>query len=55
MDSVSEAWGIPILGCKSFQILEKLKRLKPILKDRFQVNQLQALVIEAKDNLCSVQ
>ena len=33
INSVSEVWGNPVLGCRSYQISEKLKHLKPILKD----------------------
>lgn len=47
-DSVSKVWGTHIQGFTSFQISEKLKLLKPILKDRFQVHYLQALVIHLR-------
>ena len=55
IESVSKVWGNSVPGCRSFQITKKVKRLKPILKDIFQVNQLQALVMQVEDDLRNAQ
>ena len=55
IDSVSKVCGNTVLGCRSYQISKKLKRLKPVVKDNVQENHLQALELQAENDLRNVQ
>ena len=55
MDVVSEVWETEVTGCISFQIQQKLKLHKPVLKQHFQHTPIQVSVLNAEKDLETAQ
>ena len=52
---ISNVWLTMIPGCKSFQIQEKLKLLKPVLKKELHHTPIQVSMLQAESNLTTAQ